>query len=118
MAVTFPSYAKILFNGYSQKRESALMRTDMDAGPPKQVKVRSKPMIVHGATVMLASKNDFLMFQNWYINDINEGASWFLFTDPVTKAVIQGRIRDGGYTATPTGSMDNWQVQLQIEVWG
>lgn len=115
---TFPSYAKILLNGYSKKRESALMRTEMENGPPKQVKVRTKPMVVYAATVDLKSKADLYSFENWYINDINEGASWFTFTEPVTKVALQARIRDGGYTASPNASSNSWQIQLQIEVWG
>jgi len=33
-----PSYVKIMFDGYQQARDSAVMRTDMESGPPRQVK--------------------------------------------------------------------------------
>lgn len=117
----FPSYATILLTGYSQKRESALMRTEMESGPPKQAKVKTKPMVVRAATILLKSKSDLAAFEAWYVSEINEGSSWFTFTDPITKATTQARIRDGGYTAAPSSgdaAAGTWQIQLQIETWG
>lgn len=115
---TFPSYAQILYSGYSQKKESALLRTEMDSGPPKQAKVKSKVMIVRSVKIYLSSKSDFVSFESWYDNDLSNGASWFDFVDPVSGITIQARFRDGGYTSQPmTPAMNNWEVSAQIESW-
>jgi len=114
----FPSYADILYSGYSKKRESSLLRSEMDSGPPKQARVKSNVMEVHSVKIYLASNAYFQSFEQWYRDDISDGASWFDFTDPVTRTTIQARFRDGGYTATPmTPDMENWEITAQIETW-
>lgn len=115
---TFPAYANILYNGYTKNRESALMRSDMESGPPKQARVKSNVMEVHSVKIYLASKADFLSFESWYANDIFDGASWFDFVDPITGNTIQARFRDGGYAASPlTPAMEKWEVTAKIETW-
>lgn len=115
---TFPTYAKVLFNGYSQKKESALLRTEMDSGPPKQAKVKSKVMVVRSVKIYLSSKSDFQSFETWYDTDLEQGSSWFDFTDPVSGSTVQARFRDGGYTSTPMiADMSRWEITAQIESW-
>lgn len=114
----FPAYANILYNGYQKNRESALMRSDMESGPPKQARVKSNVMEVHNVKIYLASKSDFISFESWYANDIYDGASWFDFTDPVTGNTVQARFRNGGYAASPMSpAMEKWEITAQIEVW-
>lgn len=114
----FPNYAQILFEGYQKARESALMRTDMESGPPKQARVKSNVMEVHTVKIYLGSRADFQSFESWYANDIADGASWFDFTDPISNTTKQARFRDGGYTAQPmTAEMENWEVSAKIEIW-
>lgn len=114
----FPEYANILYSGYSKKRESSLLRTEMDSGPPKQARIKSNVMEVHSVKIYLSSKENYQYFESWYESDIADGASWFDFTDPITGSTIQARFRDGGYTATPmTPDMENWEISAQIEVW-
>lgn len=116
---TFPSYAKILFAGYSQQRESAVMRTEMESGPPRQAKVRSRVMLTRSVKIYFSSLADFQSFETWYSTDINEGASWFNFTDPVKGTTVLARFSSGGYTATPLiGGMNAWEVDGKIESWG
>ena len=115
---TFPAYANILYNGYSKKRESALLRSEMDSGPPKQARVKYNVMEVHSVKIYVSSNANFQLFETWYSDDLAEGANWFNFTDPVTKSTVQARFKDGGYTATPmTADMENWEIAAQIEVW-
>ena len=115
---TFPVYANILFNGYNKKRESALLRSEMESGPPKQARVKYNVMEVHSVKIYISTKSDFQLFETWYSDDIAEGASWFDFTDPVTGSTVQARFKDGGYTATPmTPDMENWEISAQIEIW-
>lgn len=115
---TFPAYAQILFKDYSQKKESALLRTDMESGPPKQAKIKSKVMAVRNVKIYLSSKSDFQSFETWYEDDIQLGSAWFDFVDPVSGLTIQARFRDGGYTATPMiADMNKWEITAQIESW-
>lgn len=115
---TFPAYAQILYNGYSQKKESALLRTEMDSGPPKQAKVKSKVMVVHSVKIYLSTKADFQSFETWYDTTLDQGSAWFDFTDPVSGSTIQARFRDGGYTAQPMiADMSKWEITAQIESW-
>lgn len=115
---TFPTYAQILYNGYSQKKESALLRTEMDSGPPKQAKVKSKVMVVRSVKIYLSTKTDFQSFETWYDTTLDQGSAWFDFVDPVSGSTIQARFRDGGYTAQPMiADMSKWEVSAQIESW-
>lgn len=115
---TFPVYAQILYKDFSQKKESALLRTEMDSGPPKQAKVKSKVMVVRTVRIYLASKTDFANFETWYDTDLQQGSAWFDFVDPISGSTIQARFRDGGYTSQPmSAKMEDWEVSAQIESW-
>lgn len=115
---TFPSYAKILYSGYSIKRESALLRSEMESGPPRQTKVRSTVMVTRSVNIYLASREAFQSFEAWYANDTNEGATWFNFTDPVSETSKLARFVNGGYTATPLmEGLSAWSVEAKIETW-
>lgn len=116
---TFPSYAKLQLAGYSQQRESALMRTEMESGPPRQAKVRSRVMLTRTVKIYLASKADFQAFETWFASDCNLGSSWFNFTDPVSGATVQARFVGGGYQSQPIGAaLNGWMVDAKIESWG
>lgn len=117
---TFPSYAKLQMSGYSQQRESAIMRTEMESGPPRQAKIRSRVMLTRNARIYLSSKADFQSFESWYANDCNLGAAWFNFTDPVSGNIVQARFVGGGYSAQPIGvaGLSGWMIDVKIESWG
>lgn len=118
-AATLPNYVKILYSGYSQKRESALLRTEMENGPPKQAKIRSRVMITRAAKLYISSKANFQSFETWYRDDLDEGALFFNMTDPVSGSTIEARFVGGGYTATPmSAAMELWEVDVNIESWG
>lgn len=115
---TFPSYAKIQFAGYSQQRESGLMRTEMESGPPRQAKVRSKVMLTRNVKLYFASLSDFQSFETWYANELSLGALWFNFPDPVSGTTVSGRFVGGGYSASPiVGGLAAWMVDAKIESW-
>lgn len=118
-STSFPTYAKILFNGYSQQRESALLRTEMESGAPRQSKVRSRVMITRTCNIFLPSISDFRNFETWYSTTIQEGALWFNYVDPVSGTTKEARFVGGGYTVTPLASaLGGWQVSAKIESWG
>lgn len=116
---SFPSYAKILLSGYQQQRESALLRSDMESGPARQSKVRSRVMITRTCNIHLSSLSDFQAFETWYSTQLNEGSSWFSYIDPIDGSSKQARFVGGGYTSMPLGLANgSWQVNAKIESWG
>lgn len=116
---TLPNTAKILFDGFAEQRESALMRTEMESGPPRQTKVRSRVMVRRSVSILFSSKADYQSFLSWYANDINEGASWFDMTDPVSGTTINARFVGGGLTGSPVNNgLTRWTIKAQIEAWG
>lgn len=114
-----PSYAKILLEGFSQKRGSALLRSEMESGPPRQSRIKSRVMVTRSVIIRVASLDEFNLFEVWYANDINEGAQWFNFDDPVSGSEKSARFVDGGYSASPVGDVAmGWKISAQIETWG
>ena len=115
----WPSYAYLLLSGYGESRASALLRTEMEDGPPKQARIRSRALVTRKAVVQLRSLADYTAFIAWYADDLDEGALWFDFRDPVSKTVKQGRLVGGAaLEATAQSSLNLWEIPLQIETWG
>lgn len=115
---TFPTYAKILASGFAEQRESALLRTEMESGPPKQAKIKSRVMVTRPVSILLQSRADYLSFVDWFADDLNEGSDWFDFTDPVTHTVKQARFVGGGLEASPEAGLTLWTINTKIETWG
>lgn len=115
----FPSYARILFENYAEQRESALLRTEMESGPPKQAKVRSRVMVRRDVQIRLPSLTDYRSFVAWFSGTINEGADWFDFTDRIDGTVKSARFVNGGLQGRPMRGLNgDWVVKAQIETWG
>lgn len=116
---SFPAYAEIKFEGFSEKRESALLRSDMESGPPKQVRIKSRVLTDRPVKIRLSSLADYNAFVSWFSNAIHEGADWFSWTDPVSGTVKTARFSAGGFNAAPVaGTLGRWVVTTSIETWG
>lgn len=115
---TLPSYVKILFDGYAQRRESGILRTEMESGPPRQARFKTRVMITRSAKLYISSKADFQSFETWFMNDLAGGSLFFDMADPVSGATIAARFVGGTYTANPmSAAMQLWEVSCQIENW-
>lgn len=116
----FPSYASIMRDGYGEQREPALLRSEMESGPPKQARVRTRVMITRPVKVWLSSLADYQAFIAWFRDDIAEGADWFDWVDPVDGTTKSVRFVGGGITAVPAiNATGGWFITgLQIEGWG
>lgn len=116
---TWPSYAKFLADGFTVRRESALQRSDMETGPAKQARIRSRVLVQRSGSVLLESKADYLAFVAWFAGDVKEGAAWFDWTDPVDGALKSARIAaSDGLEQSPLAALRAWRVRLSIETWG
>lgn len=115
---TLPSYVKIKMNGFSEQRESALLRSEFESGPPRQARIKSKIMIRRPARLLLESKADYLAFLSWFSVDLNEGANWFNWFDPVRAQTVLARIVAGDLNATPAPGLRRWEIPVTLETWG
>lgn len=113
-----PSYVNILADGFGVTRESALMRTEMESGPPKQAKIKSKVMVTQAVNFLFHTRADYQSFETWYANDISYGSDWFDYPDPISQTTIQARFKNGGYKSSPLSPiMDKWKITAEIEYW-
>lgn len=115
---SFPTYARVLLDGYAVQQASALKRSEMDAGPPKQRLERSRQVTERQVTVQLRSRNDYTAFMVWFRDTIHRGADWFDWSDPESLTVVQGRIKNGELQRKPMNSaMTLWHVSFTLETW-
>ena len=113
---SFPTYARLLLEGYSEAPDYGVLRTEMDDGLAKQRARRSKPIVTRSATVMVKSLDDRLAFDDWMLEDLHGGAGWFDFRT-LAGTVRPARIVGGRVTWTSPGG-GIWLGQVQIETVG
>ncbi len=114
----FPTYAEILLDGYAVSQASALKRSEMDAGPPKQRLDRSRQMVERTVTVRLRSRADYTAFMSWFRDTIHRGADWFDWPDPETLTTVQARIKNGELQRKPMNTaLTLWHVSFTMESW-
>lgn len=116
---TFPTYAQIMVDGYSLKRESALLRSEMESGPPKQAKIKTRVMVKRSIKIYLDSYTNYQNFMTWFANDINQGADFFDMPDPITQTeTISARFVGGDLSMVPlTHTNEHWSISAEIETW-
>lgn len=116
---TFPTAPVLLFEGLSRVPESAVRRGDMESGPAKQLKTKSRVTHVRPVVYLITSKTDLDAFETWFEDTINMGADWFDWTDPYDSAVKSARIKDGAISLVPQRKvLDRWKLSFEIETWG
>lgn len=113
-----PDYAKIARNGFAVQRQSAVLRSEMESGPPKQAKILSRVLVTRSVVFMLDSLADYNSFLAWFRDDISRGAAWFSWTDPVDGAAKLARIVGGVLESeAPAESTRYWRVSCKLETW-
>ena len=115
---TLPSYVQISFDGFTIQKESGILRTEFENGPPRQARFKSRTMKTRSANLFINSKANFLLFEEWFSDDLEQGAMFFNMTDPVLGTTIEARFVGGVYSAQPTSpTLEQWQINCQIESW-
>lgn len=115
---TLPNYVRVFFDGYEETKESGILRTEFENGPPRQARFKSRVMRTRSAKLYLDSKANFLAFETWFADDISGGADFFTMTDPIRGTSIEARIVGGTYSARPlSAALDCFEVSCQIENW-
>ena len=115
---SFPSYAEISYANFAEQRESGLLRTEMESGPPKQAVVKARVLVTRPVTIILFSKADYIAFVDWFATTLKEGALWFDFMDPVRLTTKQARFVGGGLDGSPMAGLELWSINTKIETWG
>jgi len=115
---TLPSYVSVLFDGYTEQKESGVLRTEFENGPPRQARFKSRVMKTRSVKLFINSNADFQAFESFFVNDLAQGSLFFNITDPVTETTIEARFVDGVYSAKPlSSSMGKWELSCQLENW-
>lgn len=114
---TWPAYASIQADGYAEEwGDGAVLRTPMESGPPKQMRVKTRRMVMRKATVLITSLANLAAFKTWVASDLLLGADWFTFTDPVDGVSKQARIVGGAVEYRyVTGQL--YHAVMTIETW-
>lgn len=111
-----PVYAKL--HKFPFEPESAVLRTEMESGPPKQAKLRSRVMVERPVTYSLDSKADYLAFMTWVRGTINRGVSWFDWTDPLDNVTKLARIKGGKVSyKSLNAALSFWEASFVLETW-
>lgn len=117
----WPTYARLRFRPFAEQRESGVMSTEMESGPPKVVVVRSRVMVRRPVEVGFRSRVDYLAFIDWFRIEIKQGAQWFDWLDPVTRTVRRARIAKGelgdASPIRPLARDGGWRMTLTLETW-
>jgi len=115
---TFPAYARPQFGNFVINRATAVIRTSMESGPAKQTKVKSRVLVSITTDVDFSSRADYQRFIAWYSVDLNYGADWFNWTDPVDHVVKPARIVNLLNQEVPLVPMlDRWRISMVLETW-
>lgn len=115
----FPSYAKLLREGFARAPGPVVERSEMQSGPPKQRRNASRAMWRLPVRYLLATKADYVSFVTWFESTVQAGAAWFDWTDPLDGTVRQARIVGGAIDPQPQRKdQEIWIVAFELEYWG
>lgn len=116
---TFPTVAHY-WRDFSDVPESALRRDTVEAGPPKQRRVKSRVMRTVRMKLAFFSKAEFDSFMTFFTVTVKNGQDWFDFTHPRTGQVVQARFVAGQELA-PTehlrATLDLIDLPIVLEYW-
>jgi hypothetical protein len=114
----WPSTARLRQPGFAIHRQPAVTRTEMESGPPKQLKTLGRTMVTRSAQAWFDSLEAYRDFIAWHRDSINRGADWFDWTDPVDGALKLARIAGGKFDSEePQGSLQRWVISFSLETW-
>lgn len=105
-----------LASGYSEAPKSQVLRSSMDAGPPKSRR-RFTAALRTVSVQLVMSKVQLAEFEAWFDADIQGGALPFNWTQPRTDEVVSVVIvGDPPYQIAPLGNSHHWTLSMQLEI--
>ncbi|KKM24795.1 hypothetical protein LCGC14_1601510 [marine sediment metagenome] len=102
----------------TETRQSATLRSAMDAGPPK-VRRRFTAAVRHIDVVMFLTGPQKTTFDTFFNTTISEGAVSFDWTDPISGGTVSMRFREPpAWTQVRAGTVANklWQAVFALEI--
>jgi hypothetical protein len=117
---TFPSYLVLAPDNFSETVAPVVYRTQMEQGLPKQLKGASRVLIVRPVTYLALTLADYQSFKTWHRVNVNVGADWFNWTDPVDSTTKLARIKEGKYVGKPwegIATLARWEIAFELETW-
>ena len=113
-----PDYVTVGFDGFTVSQESALLRTDMEAGPPKQARIKSRVMVTRSVVLKVGTKQHYNDFMTWFNTTLKYGADWFTWTDPISGNSQEVRFKGGEITAKALNPhLTHWEINATLENW-
>jgi len=108
-----------MLGGFNEQIGEAVSRTEMEDGPPKQTRRKSRVLATQSVVALLLTKTAYTNFLTWHRVDLSYGSLWFNRTNPITGATVLSRIVGGKLgQATPSNpDLEHWSVPMQIEYW-
>lgn len=91
---SLPSYAKILFDGYGETFDPAVLRTEMERGVPIERTLNSDVIEEAAVSLYFATKADHAAFETWYFTTIKR-IGYFDWRHPRLGVVVQARFKGG-----------------------
>jgi hypothetical protein len=90
-----PAYVKYEWRPLAITPDTALVRSQMERGIPKQRRITSDVMETMLLTMHFDTAADATSFEAWFYTTINAGADWFDLVHPRTGATEQVRSMEG-----------------------
>lgn len=112
MPATFPTDVSCVLGSYSEDQTSAVMRSEMERGMPKQRRMASDVLVSVKVTLQFKSSAHADSFQSWFDSQTGSGTDWFTWKHPRTGASVQARIV-GGVLGPLTPVAGTWRSGLQ-----
>ena len=110
----YPTYGKLLMP-LEEEGKSTVNRTPMEKGAAKQAPKLSLQEIVRSVTYLYTAA-ELVTWKTFYRDELNRGADWFDWTDPVDAVVKQARMVNGEFKARPhRGTLAHFYVTFDLE---
>ena len=90
-----PGYVKYEWKALAITPQTALVRSEMERGIPKQRRTTSDVMETMTLVMHFDSEADATSFETWFYTTINAGADWFDITHPRTGVTTEVRCVGG-----------------------
>lgn len=115
---TFPHESLVLLSeGMSVSYDTAVLRSEMDAGPPKVRAYKCKTMKVIKAVYHACECDSVQVFETWWKEETKLGSRWFKYQDPCTAEFIKARFRSEPTWSSSTQNLNDWRLSVEIETW-
>jgi len=111
----FPSYARVLVDGFGESFDPSVERTEMERGMPKERLLNSGVLMELPCTLLFFSAADAAAFETWYFDTIRRIGN-FNFLHPRTGAVVLARFKGGNIGTLAPVSPGFGQLVRQVTI--